>query len=42
MLTLFTSGSTDQPKVVKHSWEYINRCAERSVREIGLLKTTLY
>ena len=38
MLTLFTSGSTDQPKVVKHSWEYINRCAERSVREIGLTK----
>ena len=38
MLTLFTSGSTDEPKRVTHSWEYINQSAERSVKEIGLTK----
>ena len=38
MLTLFTSGSTDQPKQVSHSWEEINECARASIREIGLTK----
>ena len=38
MLTLFTSGSTDTPKIVRHSWEYINKCAQKSVDEIGLTK----
>jgi len=36
MLTLFTSGSTDEPKVVNHSWEYIKECAAASIQEINL------
>lgn len=35
-ITLFTSGSTDKPKEVSHSWEYINNCADISIKEIGL------
>lgn len=35
-LTLLTSGSTDEPKVVTHSWEYVNECSYRSIKEIGL------
>jgi acyl-coenzyme A synthetase/AMP-(fatty) acid ligase len=35
-LTLFTSGSTDEPKSVSHSWNYIKKCCEKSVKEIGL------
>lgn len=38
MLTLFTSGSTDEPKRVTHSWEYINQSAKLSAKEIGLTK----
>lgn len=38
MLTLFTSGSTDEPKQVTHSWDTINECARASIREIGLTK----
>ena len=37
-LTLFTSGSTDQPKKVTHTWQYIERCAKDSANEIGLTK----
>ena len=37
-LTLFTSGSTDEPKEVKHSWDYIKECATKSIKEIGLTK----
>jgi fatty-acyl-CoA synthase len=37
-LTLYTSGSTDKPKLVTHSWDYINRCAQNSVTEVGLTK----
>ena len=36
MLTLFTSGSTDEPKQVTHSWDKINECARASIKEIGL------
>ena len=35
-ITLFTSGSTDEPKQITHSWEYITECAKRSVAEIKL------
>jgi len=35
-ITLFTSGSTSEPKKVFHSWEYIKQCALRSAQEIGL------
>lgn len=35
-ITLLTSGSTDEPKEVTHSWAYINQCADRSIKEIGL------
>ena len=37
-LTLYTSGSTDHPKLITHSWDYIKRCAQNSVTEIGLTK----
>ena len=36
MLTLFTSGSTDEPKQVTHSWNYIKECAYASIKEIEL------
>ena len=35
-ITLFTSGSTDQPKDVTHSWDHIKKCATKSIKEIGL------
>lgn len=35
-ITLFTSGSTKEPKEVNHSYEFMNQCIERSVKEIGL------
>lgn len=35
-LLLNTSGSTDQPKKVKHSWDYIRKCALASAKEIQL------
>ena len=37
-IILNTSGSTDEPKQVKHSWDFINECAQRSIKEIGLTK----
>lgn len=37
-LTLFTSGSTKEPKEIIHSWEYIRSCALRSIKEISLTK----
>ena len=37
-LTLYTSGSTDEPKLITHSWDSIKRSAHRSVTEIGLTK----
>jgi acyl-coenzyme A synthetase/AMP-(fatty) acid ligase len=40
-LTLFTSGSTDEPKIVTHSWDYIRSCAIKSRTEIGLTKTDI-
>jgi fatty-acyl-CoA synthase len=36
ILSLNTSGSTDQPKKVEHSWDYIKKCALLSAKEIGL------
>jgi long-subunit acyl-CoA synthetase (AMP-forming) len=38
MLTLYTSGSTDEPKIVTHSWQYIKQCAKATIKEIGLTK----
>ena len=35
-ITLFTSGSTKEPKEIAHSWEYIKQCALRTIREVGL------
>lgn len=40
-LTLFTSGSTKEPKEIKHSWEYIKSCALRTICEVGLTKDDL-
>lgn len=36
MITLFTSGSTKEPKEISHSYSFIKRCFERSIREIDL------
>jgi long-subunit acyl-CoA synthetase (AMP-forming) len=35
-LTLLTSGTTKEPKTVVHSWEYIESCIQRSIKEIKL------
>lgn len=35
-LTLLTSGSTDEPKIITHTWKYINKYADRSIKEIKL------
>ena len=35
-ITLYTSGSTDKPKKVTHSWIYLQECARWSAKEIGL------
>jgi long-subunit acyl-CoA synthetase (AMP-forming) len=35
-LTLLTSGTTKEPKKVNHSWNYIENCIQRSIKEIGL------
>lgn len=35
-LTLLTSGTTKAPKVVEHSWDYIEYSIQRSINEIGL------
>jgi long-subunit acyl-CoA synthetase (AMP-forming) len=37
-ITLFTSGSTKEPKEIVHSWDYIKSCALRSIEEIRLTK----
>lgn len=38
ILSLSTSGSTDEPKLITHTWEYINNCADKSINEIQLTK----
>jgi len=35
-LILNTSGSTDNPKTVVHTWDYLKECAQRSADIIGL------
>jgi fatty-acyl-CoA synthase len=35
-LTLFTSGSTKEPKEISHPWTSIESCILRSIQEIGL------
>jgi long-subunit acyl-CoA synthetase (AMP-forming) len=35
-LTLYTSGSTDEPKRVFHTWQSINHCVQNSIDEIKL------
>lgn len=35
-LTLLTSGTTKEPKKVIHSWDYIEKCIQRSIKEIEL------
>tara|TARA_B100000085_G_C18517285_1_gene502150 strand:- start:650 stop:1327 length:678 start_codon:yes stop_codon:yes gene_type:complete len=35
-ITLYTSGSTDVPKQVTHSWTHLQECARWSAKEIGL------
>lgn len=38
-LCLFTSGTTKESKEVTFSWDYIDRCIQRSIKEIGLTKS---
>jgi long-subunit acyl-CoA synthetase (AMP-forming) len=38
-LTLLTSGTTKAPKQITHSWNYIDQCVHRSIKEIGLNST---
>jgi long-subunit acyl-CoA synthetase (AMP-forming) len=40
-LILYTSGSTKEPKEVNHSWEYLNSCIKRSIKEIKLTKSDI-
>lgn len=35
-VVLYTSGSTDEPKTVNHSWDFIDQCIDTSINEIGL------
>ncbi len=37
-LTILTSGTTKAPKIITHTWEYIEQASERSIKEIGLSK----
>ena len=37
MLTLYTSSSTDQPKTVTHSWQYINNQAIGDLFDINII-----
>jgi len=37
-LTLFTSGSTKEPKEILHPWTSIESCILRAIQEIGLSK----
>lgn len=41
MLTLLTSGTTKQPKNVTHSWEYIGKCVQSSIKEIQLTSSDI-
>ena len=36
MLILHTSGTTQAPKKIGHSWGYIDECADATIKEIGL------
>jgi acyl-coenzyme A synthetase/AMP-(fatty) acid ligase len=40
-LTLFTSGSTKEPKEILHPWTSIESCILRSIQEIGLSKNDI-
>ena len=37
-LTLLTSGTTKEPKTVTHSWNYVEKCIQRSIKEIELTR----
>jgi long-subunit acyl-CoA synthetase (AMP-forming) len=40
-LTLLTSGTTKEPKTVIHSWDYIEKCIQRSIGEIELTRNDI-
>lgn len=40
-IVLYTSGSTDEPKKVFHSWDYIKSCAYKSAKEIELTENDI-
>jgi long-subunit acyl-CoA synthetase (AMP-forming) len=40
-LTLLTSGTTKEPKTVVHSWDYIEKCIQRSIEEIKLTQNDI-
>jgi long-subunit acyl-CoA synthetase (AMP-forming) len=41
ILTLLTSGTTKEPKTVIHSWDYIEKCIQRSIKEIELTQNDI-
>jgi long-subunit acyl-CoA synthetase (AMP-forming) len=40
-LTLLTSGTTKEPKTVIHSWGYVEKCIQRSIKEIELTRNDI-
>jgi fatty-acyl-CoA synthase len=40
-LTLLTSGTTKDPKQITHSWEYMEKCIQRSIEEIKLTQNDI-
>lgn len=40
-LTLLTSGTTKPPKTIEHQWNYIERCVQASITEIGLTSSDI-
>jgi long-subunit acyl-CoA synthetase (AMP-forming) len=40
-LTLLTSGTTKEPKSVIHSWDYVEKCIQRSIEEIELTRNDI-
>jgi fatty-acyl-CoA synthase len=40
-LTLLTSGTTKEPKTVVHSWDYIEKCIQRSIKETEITQNDI-
>ena len=40
-LTLSTSGTTKEPKTIVHSWDYIEKCIQRSIKETEITQNDI-